>query len=800
VIDDASNMVSMLDYYSNNIAFVRAESLLSGSYRYFLHAPTDVSFLNVFASTNLLGNRGGWMWPSKVNHDADPLIGIVGSIPEVPTFLTADNAAIDSDGDGLPDCMEIRIFGTDPTLADTDGDGLLDGEEVLRYGCSPLLASTDGSGMTDGQKIALGLNPNVSDTDGDGLSDYDEVNKYFTDPKNPDTDSDGTMDGAEIQAGTYPRYSDTDGDGLSDTVEITIGTNPLLADTDGDGIDDQYEHQTTSFNPMVSSDALDDNDNDGISNLLEYRWLYYPNYSIGHDWIQKLVLVPAGINGIRVSSADQYKIFAPGNWASPAKLWIRPLRDSSTTNLVPQLLYHTQTPGFFINGTDASGVSSPITIPAVNSNTEFIITSSSSAWGTNIVFRLAKTNGSVSCTAYAYSPKLTKSLFFTELSNSTNVNFGATGTLYVCMSDSSNKPPVFINPTQYPDGGLGFPYYTFNDWLLYSVDGSGCSYTTNTLNCHDYRSAYGDIYGYRTTTGMKFDPGKYTIKVGFDMNGNGVLDNDEINESCKVTVVNASMSRDPRDIAAETDWTGIENILQRSTVTVDIQPTNVQQDVIETTTVVVSRVSSGSYNPGQGTLVRDSTNHTKWGYTPFAEAKTEKHPTAKEVYIVPKFNGKVCGNEIYVRVNTVFQLLTVGYSSGGQYHTPTEDDYNSAWQYAKWKYNIVTTGLTSIAYDANQIKRGLTFTPTGDCTLGHSAFENENWCASTMGHEEIHGVQGYWYCFYHQFRGSDHFDVPAYQWEIDNASNTGISTSEIQTATQWRDYYSGVSDVKPSQD
>ena len=61
---------------------------------------------------------------------------------------------LDSDGDGLPDCVETHtgVFvdltdtGTDPRAADTDGDGLSDGDEVL--------------GTLDGLDLpALGANP-----------------------------------------------------------------------------------------------------------------------------------------------------------------------------------------------------------------------------------------------------------------------------------------------------------------------------------------------------------------------------------------------------------------------------------------------------------------------------------------------------------------------------------------------------------------------------------------------------------------------------------------------------------------
>jgi hypothetical protein len=43
----------------------------------------------------------------------------------------------DSDGDGLTDIEELKIYGTDPQKADTDGDGFLDGDEV-KNGYNPL--------------------------------------------------------------------------------------------------------------------------------------------------------------------------------------------------------------------------------------------------------------------------------------------------------------------------------------------------------------------------------------------------------------------------------------------------------------------------------------------------------------------------------------------------------------------------------------------------------------------------------------------------------------------------------------
>lgn len=70
----------------------------------------------------------------------------------------------DSDGDGLPDDIEITgsilLIGTDPNDPDTDGDGMADGMEDINR-----------NGMVD---------------DGE------------TDPRNPDSDGDGILDGADV--------------------------------------------------------------------------------------------------------------------------------------------------------------------------------------------------------------------------------------------------------------------------------------------------------------------------------------------------------------------------------------------------------------------------------------------------------------------------------------------------------------------------------------------------------------------------------------------------------------------------
>jgi hypothetical protein len=90
---------------------------------------------------------------------------------------------------------------------------------------------TDGDGIPDDVELALGLNPNnpvdaQEDFDRDGLSNLAE-SQGGTGLRNPDTDSDGLPDGPEVALGTSPLLTDTDGDGIRDGLEVQTGSNPL---------------------------------------------------------------------------------------------------------------------------------------------------------------------------------------------------------------------------------------------------------------------------------------------------------------------------------------------------------------------------------------------------------------------------------------------------------------------------------------------------------------------------------------------------------------------------------------------
>ena len=111
-------------------------------------------------------------------------------------ILTSDG--VDSDGDGIPDEIELRLWGTDPSSPDTDGDQLPDGLEIALVPC---------------------LDPTLGDTDDDGSPDLFE-----------DCDDDGLSNGRELAIGLDPGSRDQDGDGIDDASELRLGCDPSSPD------------------------------------------------------------------------------------------------------------------------------------------------------------------------------------------------------------------------------------------------------------------------------------------------------------------------------------------------------------------------------------------------------------------------------------------------------------------------------------------------------------------------------------------------------------------------------------------
>ncbi|HEX3743971.1 MAG TPA: Ig-like domain-containing protein [Bryobacteraceae bacterium] len=82
---------------------------------------------------------------------------VASAVPPSSAVLVID-PLIDSDGDGVPDWLEI-LSGTDPLNPDTDGDGLTDFEELFIYHTNPQDPDTDGDGLYDGLEVLFRSDP-----------------------------------------------------------------------------------------------------------------------------------------------------------------------------------------------------------------------------------------------------------------------------------------------------------------------------------------------------------------------------------------------------------------------------------------------------------------------------------------------------------------------------------------------------------------------------------------------------------------------------------------------------------------
>jgi hypothetical protein len=176
---------------------------------------------------------------------------------------------LDSDGDGLTNCYEetphtLTVI-TPADLATAVRKGQIPrGHKRTGITSDPYNADTDGDGVPDGVEVENAGDPSRPDTDGDGLGDRSELMTYGSFLNNADSDGDSVppdggqpnpslFDGKEAKTfHTSPMNKDTDGDGLTDYHEIVNGNgvlNPVVANLPSFsvGVSPRTPHVTVSL-------------------------------------------------------------------------------------------------------------------------------------------------------------------------------------------------------------------------------------------------------------------------------------------------------------------------------------------------------------------------------------------------------------------------------------------------------------------------------------------------------------------------------------------------------------------------
>jgi hypothetical protein len=78
---------------------------------------------------------------------SDTSQGVLSTLGEVSVFALSEGSAVDADGDGLWDSLELKL-GSDPNAVDSDGDGIADGLDAFPTDPEEQ-ADTDGDGSGD---------------------------------------------------------------------------------------------------------------------------------------------------------------------------------------------------------------------------------------------------------------------------------------------------------------------------------------------------------------------------------------------------------------------------------------------------------------------------------------------------------------------------------------------------------------------------------------------------------------------------------------------------------------------------
>jgi hypothetical protein len=260
-----------------------ANQIISGGDN--VQAQSDFGLINGKTGEVRATDLGNGQYQFKLSSTVSGTATVIVSVNGAPLagnvkVNVSTTPALDSDGDGLPDILELQL-GTSPYKKDSDDDGINDLTEM-----GDLAHPRD----SDGDKLIDALDP---DDDNDGIptreegrgdGDLDRIPNYLDTKINtpdPEADYDGdgiknAVENAEILSENGFAVLDTDGDFVP---------NALDSDSDNDGKLDNVEWPNPMDKPLLSDrdvlpDYVDvddhssdsyggDSDGDGLSDILE---------------------------------------------------------------------------------------------------------------------------------------------------------------------------------------------------------------------------------------------------------------------------------------------------------------------------------------------------------------------------------------------------------------------------------------------------------------------------------------------------------------------------------------------------
>lgn len=120
---------------SNQLAFAGIQVGQTNTLGLWLYTPSNrpVALLTRYTLT---ATTNAWSLLGGVNAVA-PFDFLETAMQAESAFYLAGFSDVDTDGDGIPDLLEIYVFGTNPESADSDGDDVSDYLEIYIFGTDP---------------------------------------------------------------------------------------------------------------------------------------------------------------------------------------------------------------------------------------------------------------------------------------------------------------------------------------------------------------------------------------------------------------------------------------------------------------------------------------------------------------------------------------------------------------------------------------------------------------------------------------------------------------------------------------